>query len=328
MIENKKSIAILLAVYQGSRYLDEMLNSLERQTMQDFTCYIHDDGSTDDTLAIIRRHQKQREDQYILIEATNHFGLGAKENFMFLLSQVQSRYYMFADQDDVWLPEKIAKTYQKMQQVEKIGQRNLKGQQTQEISSAMVYTDMYVTDEKLHVIADSFLSYIDRRPYALNYSQLLIDNPAAGCTMMINESLANRAGLIVDSNRIEMHDGWIILLASVFGKIGVIEEPLVYYRQHGDNEKGAVYEGMLDKMKRNLRDLITGHYSAEKKRFMDEKKNLASELMEQVDLPPKVRSVVRQFVHLEDMNKILRIHFLRKNQFNRAKHTLWFWFFA
>ena len=105
MIENKKSIAILLAVYQGARYLDEMLNSLETQTMQDFTCYIHDDGSTDDTLAIIRRHQKQREDQYILIAAADYLGLGAKENFMFLL------YYLFVNCQEKHFDKTIQKIF-------------------------------------------------------------------------------------------------------------------------------------------------------------------------------------------------------------------------
>ena len=150
MIENKKSIAILLAVYQGARYLDEMLNSLETQTMQDFTCYIHDDGSTDDTLAIIRRHQKQREDQYILIEAADYLGLGAKENFMFLLSQVQSRYYMFADQDDVWLPEKIAKTYQKMQQVEKTATRSERREGVPRAVHSMAYGNAATLCEICH----------------------------------------------------------------------------------------------------------------------------------------------------------------------------------
>ena len=102
-IINKRSIAILMATYNGEKYLKEQIDSIMNQTNHDWTLYIQDDGSKDKTLDIIKSYSDER-----IVWVDN--GLtrqGCCMNFMSLLNKVESSYYMFCDQDDVWLPEKV-----------------------------------------------------------------------------------------------------------------------------------------------------------------------------------------------------------------------------
>ena len=101
-------VAILLATYNGEKYIEEFLISLQGQTFQNYICYIHDDGSKDRTRRIAEEFEKRDPGHFQILEGPSQGG--AKENFLWMLGQIEAEYYMFADQDDVWLPEKIEKS--------------------------------------------------------------------------------------------------------------------------------------------------------------------------------------------------------------------------
>ena len=109
-------LAILLGTYNGGRFLREQLDSLFAQTMKDFQLYIRDDGSTDDTMLIVKEYQ-QLHPNIVKVEDEGK-NLGAKGNFERLLALTDADYYMFCDQDDVWLPDKIEVSFAKMKQME------------------------------------------------------------------------------------------------------------------------------------------------------------------------------------------------------------------
>lgn len=144
-----------------------------------------------------------------------------------LQSQEQYKYIMFADQDDIWLPDKIEKTYLKMKEFES----------QYEPLPLLVHSDVSVVDEKLNVIASSFWEYQHIDPSNGTLNRLLLHNTVTGCTMMINRALAEKVKMI--PSEAIMHDWWIAMVASAFGKIGYIDEPLILYRQHGQNDTGA-----------------------------------------------------------------------------------------
>ncbi len=129
-----------------------------------------------------------------------------------------AEYIMFCDQDDVWKNDKIEKTLAKMQSME----------QTYPHRPILIHSDLSVVDRELHLLHKSYWIYqhIDPSKDAIN--RLIFHNTVTGCTMMINRKLAQKAKVIPDEAI--MHDWWIVMVASVFGHIGYIDEPLIFYR--------------------------------------------------------------------------------------------------
>ena len=307
-----KRIAILLATYNGEKYLSELLESIEHQSYSDFVCYIHDDGSTDGTGRIIDgycQHVSDKASRFISLAGPPTGS--AKANFMHMLSQVEADYYMFADQDDVWLPDKIEKSLHCLE----------------ENDAWCVCTDLCVTDDKLHTIAPNMMSWIGRDLSRIHPHQLMIDNVAAGCTMLFTRKLRDVAIQLQHVDKILMHDQWVAVIAAIYGKLTVLNESTILYRQHGDNEMGAKHESVVDKALRFVRELFSGTMLNEKKAFIQEARDLAQELLLVEGLPQEERLFLREFAHIERKTKFKRIAFYKANQLCRKNSfsTLWMW---
>lgn len=309
--DEQKKIAILLATRDGEKYIGEMLDSLLAQTFQDFVCYIHDDGSSDGTLQVVSRYLEKYPEKFQLLEGP--FQGEAKKNFLWMLGRVDASLYMFADQDDVWLPEKIEKTLGVF--------CSLPGKYR------CVFTDMYVTDEKLRITSDSMIRLIGRDPKRTRYGQIMIDNPAAGCTMLFDRALRDKALQLKNPEHIEMHDQWVLVLGALFGTVAAVDEPLVYYRQHGDNAMGAEEEQAVQKASRNVKEISEGEIREEKAGFIQKARMLAAEILSVDGIPEEERKVLQNFVELEQHGKLYRILFYARHHFDRKGllRTLWMW---
>ena len=188
-----------------------------------------DDGSKDETVDIIKKFvTKYSEKNFILNSNQN---IGAKSSFDTLLQHTKKLgyyYFMFCDQDDVWLRDKIEKTFGLMRKTE---------DETKSLP-ILVYSDWLVVNKHLKVISKSMFCSQKLKPYKNKITDLLIQNNVTGCTVMINRSLADFVyGVPAEAI---MHDWWIALIAAYFGIIVCISEPLIKYRQHGKNVLGAV----------------------------------------------------------------------------------------
>jgi len=226
MKANTSKIAVLLATYNGENYIREQLNSLFSQTFSDWILYIRDDQSTDSTLSIIYEYQKHS-DKIILLENDGE-NLGAKDNFLRLLSVVDSRYYMFMDEDDVWLPNKIEESFNVMIKAED-GSNNI---------PVLVHTNLKVVDKDLTVITESFWDSIHFEPRKFHNSHYLsMMGYITGSTMLFNRK-AKDVAFPVDPNAV-MHDWWIgISVYRYGGKVISVKTPLMLYRKHGNNVTG------------------------------------------------------------------------------------------
>lgn len=221
------AIDILLAVYNGEVYLRPFLDSLVRQTFRDFRLVVSDNRSSDRTAAIIAEY-RQRLAYPPLVLPLPDAVVSAHANFARVTEAAEHQYAMYADADDVWHPDKIEKTFAKMNQMER---------QHGATTPILVHSDLVVVNEHMHCLHRSFWRYqfIDPRRTALN--QLLLQNCLTGCTVMLNRPLL-KLGTPIPSGAC-VHDHWFALVASAFGQIAVIPESLIDYRQHGRNVIGA-----------------------------------------------------------------------------------------
>ncbi len=224
---NRKRLAILLATYNGERFLQEQLDSIYRQTYSDWTLYIHDDGSTDNTLRIIADNAAHH-DNVIVLDYKG--GTGPKDNFLGMLQRVDADYYMFCDQDDVWYDNKIEVSMCRMCELE---ERNGG-------KPVVVHTDLTVVDAALKPLHKSFWAFEGIHPeYFITFDRLAASNVATGCTMLFNKKAKEKT--VIPAPAAHMHDAWVVACTMKNGGIVKgVPQPTVYYRQHGGNCLGAV----------------------------------------------------------------------------------------
>lgn len=223
-------IYILLGTYNGSEYLNEMLQSIVEQSHQTWHMIIRDDSSQDRTVEKIKKWVgKDRRIQFIEDKQGN---LGAALNFFELMEVAMKdagQYFAFADQDDVWKADKLKNQISKIKEAE-----NKYGKET----PILIHSDLEVVDKKLNLIHKSFMNYQQTRHEEIEpLKVLIVQNFVTGCSAMFNRSLL-RASLPVPE-KVVMHDWWLALNAAAFGKILFLKSPLIQYRQHSKNEVGA-----------------------------------------------------------------------------------------
>jgi len=222
------SLQILMATYNGHRFIARQLDSILEQSVTNWTLLIRDDGSTDGTTEIIRAYRDMHAGKIIVIE-DGLGNLGPKGNFARLLESADADYIMFSDQDDVWLPNKIELSVSGMKKLEEASGIT---------RPLLLHTDLVVTDSALRPIAASFWKYQKMNPgRGVRFQRLLIENVANGCTVIINKKLKDMASPIPPEAI--MHDWWLALVAASFGKIDYLHDQTVLYRQHSRNEVGA-----------------------------------------------------------------------------------------
>lgn len=224
----KSTVLILLATYNGQKYIKEMINSIISQDYVDWHLILSDDSSTDSTYSILESYSNKYPEKITHHKSGKKFG-NAQSHFIHLLEQYNDApYIMFCDQDDVWHTDKISKTIVKMKEIEE--DCNI---------PALVHTDLRVVDAKLNEISDSFCKHSKLKGDRLHFNQLLIQNVVTGCTMMINNSLAKLCCQHKLPKQALMHDWWISLICSAFGKSAFLDLATIDYRQHGNNSVGA-----------------------------------------------------------------------------------------
>jgi len=221
-------VCILLAAFNGQRHIAEQIHSLRSQTLQNWVLLVRDDGSTDETCAIVK-DLAARDPRIHLLQSDAPKRLGAARNFSRLIeaaAATDSYIFFFCDQDDYWHPEKLER---------QAGQFRRNGREAKPL---LVHSDLEVTDARLAVIARSLVRHMGLDPLTQTpLNELLSRNFVTGCAAACNRSLLEAAAEIPIAAI--MHDWWLALVAATAGSIVYINEPLVKYRQHEANTLGA-----------------------------------------------------------------------------------------
>ena len=229
------SLDILLATRDGAAFLPVQLQSLLEQSDRDFRILARDDGSVDDTPSLLRGFASEHPGvlEFVIDAATAGT---ASANFSLLMAASEAPYVMFCDQDDQWLPGKVAATRECMAELEKEHGRN---------TPLLVHTDLSVVDEELGEIDASMWRFQKLDPACVGrFNRMLVQNAATGCTLMVNRALLAKAQPVAPEAI--MHDWWLVLVASAFGAVGEVRAATLRYRQHDRSDRGAERMSIVD----------------------------------------------------------------------------------
>ncbi|WP_162144270.1 glycosyltransferase [Methylocaldum szegediense] len=239
---NKKhSIAVILATYNGERYLNELLDSIENQDVLPDELIIGDDGSTDKTLQIIANFKK-RSRIPITVEV-NKTRLGYGENFLRTASLAKSDLIAFADQDDIWLPSKLSTCLQSFD----------------DPNVAMCAHTAILIDEYGKEIG--LFSQGIHKDCVYQPGELEPWGIFAGFSIVIRRSILQSISRHIrglDSHSVNVkcaHDRWAYFLADAYGKTITISKPLVKYRQHSENLFGSGQKGTFAAIRDTLQNI-------------------------------------------------------------------------
>ena len=293
-------IAVLLATYNGEKYLKEQLDSLFVQTITDFVVYARDDGSSDKTLEILQEYTSAFPDRLVLIPKLGNKN-GAKYNFFELCREAKktdAEYFMFCDQDDVWYKDKIELTLSLMEH----------SKAETPLLPVLIHTDLEVTDSKLNTINNSFVSERALDIKATAPHKLLIQNNVTGCTVMFDRALLEKAVSVAETDNVVLHDWWFSLVASLFGRIVFLDRPTMKYRQHGDNVLGSKKINSVGYIKQRLGNIS---YIKQTLREAAQQAQLLYDTYAG-ETAPDVASMLYDFSHIYDHHKPGRIRVLMK----------------
>ena len=214
-------VNILMSTYNGQQFLAEQIRSIQEQSYTDWTLFIRDDGSSDNTKEILKDFEHQ-DSRIHLIDNDKSDNLGVIKSFHKLVNHDRADYYFFSDQDDVWLPNKLELSLKEAQYY--LADLPL-----------MVYMDLKVVNQDLKIMTESMVKSQSHHANT-ELVQELTENTVTGGVAMINHALAE---MWQETDDILMHDWYLALLASAFGNLVFIDQPGELYRQHSDNVLGA-----------------------------------------------------------------------------------------
>ena len=245
------AIEVVLPTYNGAAYLEAQLASIHSQTLRPERVLLRDDGSSDGTQALIGQlHQRYGSWLQVLPADGN---LGCTANVNRLLQAAKAPYVALADQDDLWLPHKLERSLDLMQQLEA-----RRGTST----PLLVHGDLELVDADGERLGCRYLQRQRLDPQRCAPVDLALTNVVTGCTALLNRALVQKV-LPIPPEAL-MHDWWLALVASAFGQIALVEEPGVLYRQHSSNVLGAQGLGLAywrQRLKALLADPAAGGHT-------------------------------------------------------------------
>ncbi|CAA6822232.1 MAG: Alpha-L-Rha alpha-1,3-L-rhamnosyltransferase (EC [uncultured Sulfurovum sp.] len=217
-------ITIILATYNGEKYLEELLNSILNQLYKEFKIVICDDISTDKTLNILEKYQNKHTNKIEIYQ--NKKQLGVVKNFEKLITLADTEYIALCDQDDVWHENKLLEA---IKCLEKKKERNI---------PLLFHSDLKIVNSQGNIVSNSFFK---KRGYAFPKKQcfdvMLGRSGVMGNTMVFNQALKNK--VLPFPEKLIVHDYWIALVNELEGERFTYIEPLINYRMHESNTSNS-----------------------------------------------------------------------------------------
>lgn len=290
------AVDILMSTYNGEKYLENQLLSLLMQRYKDWTLYIRDDGSTDNTLSIIEKFT-QMDERIKLVEAGENLKHG--KSFFSLLKYATAEYIAFCDQDDIWFEDKLTHLLA-LAEVEKFNNDQ---------SPSLICSQGYNYSNKTGLITKGVIP----KYYANTLQEFLFLNGGyEGCLFLFNRALLEMAKSYTAP--FYGHDNVVCLIAHTFGKVKYLTLPLMLYRIHEKNTSGVKKIGFVTRVKTFFRTnatVVTKVAYDQQKEFFD---FFYSKLTEQQ------KGIFEAYLAFPSLCKWGRIKLLVKNKFKLGQY--------
>ncbi len=225
-MSKKPEIDVLLATWNGSRFVEVQLDSLFCQTFQNFRLIVRDDCSSDSTLQIVEQFRSRHSDRVLVRK--NSSRQGACRTFSLLAEESEAPYFAFCDQDDIWRADKL--------ELELAAAKGIEAEHGVH-TPVLVFSDLELVGPDHRLLAHSVWKMKHMNPHRASLGTMLVQNLVNGCTMLGNRSLLLQ-GIPIPEEAF-MHDFWLGLVAAAFGVLGPLDETTVGYRQHEHNTMGV-----------------------------------------------------------------------------------------
>ena len=288
---------ILLAVCNGEKHLPALLDSLKSQTETEFSVLVQDDGSEDGTPALLE--ELFRTDSRFIPGAESGRRLGAAGNFLSLIRQADADFVLLCDQDDVWMPEKVAVLKQAMTDAAARYGADM---------PLLVHSDCSLIGDSGEQVGESFFRHQGWDPGAVTLPRLLVQNNVTGCTLVMNRPLCRLVAEHGKAKDLFMHDWFIALTAAAFGHIVFVDRPLTAYRQHENNEIGASRLGLVS---RGIRALA-GRKKAKRRILLTYTHTQVFRRLYGDLLPDEAEKIISAYLATRRMKKIPRVLAVRR----------------
>ena len=315
-------IEILLATYNGERFLPEQIESITSQSFEDYNILASDDNSSDCTFEILRSYESVFGEKIKVVQSNTH---SAKENFYNLLDMADAEYIALCDQDDFWESDKLEKSLKAIQRLEK-----KYGKET----PILVHSDLEIVDGNLNSqnkkmseltgineaikYAKKESKYLYTLSTEKSFSRYLVENNITGNTVIINKALLD----IYKRPEVSfMHDWWLGLIAFTFGKVGFLNECLVKYRQHEKNELGAKNPLELHNIKKRNKKKIRENYDCMFAQVEEFLRLYKKEDCQNSDTA-FAYNILKAFANMKNKNRISRIFDILRYSFFKSSLIL------
>jgi len=249
-MENQPTVAVLLAAFNGEKYLKQQLDSILSQTYKNFKIYISDDCSSDLTPKLLEQYQKKYPQK--IFYTVNKKNIGFVKNFEQLIKNCTEPYLALCDQDDIW---KINKLELQMQAI-------LQSENKHPEKTLLVHSNLQMMREDGHDFGTPFLNYRKiTLPSEKSVNKIISHNGVMGCTLLFNKKL--KENILPFPASVNLHDYWIAIVNEVIGHRITLTECLVRYRIHQSNTSNS-----LTKIRRKKKSLIEQFFNNDKLPFI------------------------------------------------------------
>jgi len=210
---NNLKISVCMASYKGEKFIKDQIKSILQQLAAGDELIISDDGSTDQTLAVIRSIEDPR--IQCIINQGEH---GYTRNFENALNHATGDIIFLSDQDDIWCPNKVSRMRKALEDHD------------------LVVSDARVVDEHLKTLYESHFALCNVQAGFVNN---FMGTRYIGACMAFNRKLLKLILPFPKNQQLCPHDYWITIVGEMFARVSLVKQPLILYRRHGGNASSA-----------------------------------------------------------------------------------------